>query len=299
MMKTTFKKQKTIGLGLLLFSFVFISSCVYDKEFTYLNDQIIALNKRVTRLQESVDEKLETNIETRMKSIHSSQAEIGAEMDQLKREMQGFSGRVEDNEQIIKRAVERDLSEQDAMRLTLVDLSQKVTELETLVKRQHEYLGLAAKGVPGGQEQVMGAPGQKGTGPVRPEVSGKPKSPELELYETSLAAYKNGKYEEATEGFKDLLKRYPNSDRADNAQFWIGECHMALKHYEQAILSYQKVIKTYPKGNKVPSAMLRQAIAFLEIKDRTSTKLLLKRIISKYPNSSEAKIAQKKLETLK
>jgi len=55
----------------------------------------------------------------------------------------------------------------------------------------------------------------------------------------------------------------------------------------------------YPKGNKVPGALLRQAFAFLEIKDQTSAKLLLNRVVKNYPGSSEAKIAQKKLETLK
>ena len=45
--------------------------------------------------------------------------------------------------------------------------------------------------------------------------------------------------------------------------------------------------------------MLRQAMAFLEIEDKTSTRLLLKKIINKYPESSEAEIAQKKLEALK
>ena len=72
-----------------------------------------------------------------------------------------------------------------------------------------------------------------------------------------------------------------------------------VKQYEQAILSYQEVIKKYPKGNKVPNALLRQAMAFLEIKDKTSSRLLLKKIIKKYPRSSEAKIAKKKLATIK
>jgi tol-pal system protein YbgF len=122
---------------------------------------------------------------------------------------------------------------------------------------------------------------------------------EIGLYDYSLAAFREDRYEKAMEGFREFLAAYPKSDRGDNAQFWIGECYMALKQYEQAILAYQKVIKNYPTGNKVANAMLRQAIAFLEIKDKTSATLLLKRIIKNYPNSSEADIAKKKLETLK
>mgnify|MGYP001050761673 CR=1 FL=1 len=133
----------------------------------------------------------------------------------------------------------------------------------------------------------------------KPSAAVEPKTKETESYDKSIALYRDGKYEEAIEGFKTFLKTYPKSDRADNAHFWIGESHMAVKQYEQAILAYQEVIKKYPKGNKVPSALLRQAFAFLEIKDQTSAKLLLNRVVKNYPGSSEAKIAQNKLATLK
>jgi tol-pal system protein YbgF len=125
------------------------------------------------------------------------------------------------------------------------------------------------------------------------------KSPETELYESSLAQYREGKYEEALAGFESFLKKYPQNELADNAQFWTGECYMAMGKYEQAILAYQEVIKNYPKGNKVPNAMLRQALAFYEINDKISSSLLLKKIIKNYPDSTEAKIAEAKLKTIK
>jgi TolA-binding protein len=74
---------------------------------------------------------------------------------------------------------------------------------------------------------------------------------------------------------------------------------MALKQYEQAILSFQDVVKKYPKGNKVPNALLRQAQAFLEIKDKTSAEVLFKKVVKNHPGTSEATIAQKKLDAMK
>jgi tol-pal system protein YbgF len=167
-----------------------------------------------------------------------------------------------------------------------------------MLKRQHQYLGLeplAAK-----QEQEKGSVEQERVGQEQAAVvTEDPKSKELTLYDDSLASFKEGRYEAAMDGFESFLKRFPKSDRADNAQFWIGESYMALKQYEEAILEYQKVIKKYRKGNKVPNAMLRQAVAFLEIKDKMSSKLLLKKIIKNYPKSNEAKIAGQKLKALK
>lgn len=297
-MKTTFLKSAKglcrLGLFTIL-PMVFFNSCVYDQDLTYLNDQMIALNKRVTKLEEL----LGSDLDSRLGSVHTRQAEVGAEMDQLKAEMSAISGRVEDNEQLIKRSVEKDLGKEDAMVAGMAALSQKVSELEVLVTRQQEHLGLKRPVPKGGREQVRVPTVQERTVPKGGVVTEEPRSEELDLYDTSMASFKEGKYEDAMRGFETLLKKYPNSDRADNAQFWIGECYMGIKQYEKAILAYQEVIKKYPKGNKVPSAMLRQAIAFLEIKDKTSTKLLLKKIINNYPDSSEAQIAKKKLETLK
>lgn len=283
-------------LGLFIIPpIVFLSSCVYDQEMTYLNDQMIALNKRVTKLEAL----LGSDLDTRLGSVHSRQAEVGAEMDQMKSDIGALSGRVEDNEQLIKRGLEKDLGKEDAMVAGLAALSQKVSELEVLVTKQQEHLGLKMP-VPKEDGEVVRVPsGQEKTVPKRPVIIEAPRSEELNLYDTSMASFKEGKYEDAMKGFQALIKKYPNSDRADNAQFWIGECYMGIKQYEKAILAYQEVIKKYPKGNKVPSAMLRQAIAFLEIKDKTSTRLLLKKIINKYPKSSEAQIAKKKLEALK
>jgi TolA-binding protein len=59
------------------------------------------------------------------------------------------------------------------------------------------------------------------------------------------------------------------------------------------------VIKNFPKGTKVANATLRQGMAFLEIDDKTSARLLLDKVVKNYPNTSEAKIAQQKLATLK
>jgi tol-pal system protein YbgF len=300
-MNNIWNKNKFLKFRWLIIfsSAVFISSCVYDKELVYLNDQDRALNKRVTKLEGTIDKKLGADLDSRLESIHSSQADFGAEIGQLKSEMSKISGRVEENELIIKRTVERDLGEQDNLKAELARLIERVNDLETKVRRQHEYLGLEPFEIQEGQEREAEGVEPKERGEEPKVVEKIPKSKELELYETSMSFFREGKFEQAMEGFKDFLKDYPKSDRSDNSQFWIGECYMALRQYEQAILAYQKVIKKFPKGNKVPNAMLRQAVAFLEIKDKTSSRLLLKKIIKRFPKSSEAKIAKTKLKTIK
>lgn len=286
----------------VVFSVLFLTSCVYDNEFSILNDQIAALNKRVTNLQGSlepkidarIDARLASDLESKLESVNRNQTEVVVEIDQLRRDIKEISGRIEDNEHVLRSTVEKDLNDQDAIRAQLAELNRlvpRIKELEMGVGRQAEYLGLEPK-VPSGEKE-----GEEK--PVVGEEVKEQKPKELELYDLSLTFFRQEKFEQSSDGFRRFLSEFPKSDRADNAQFWIGECLMALKQYEQGILAYQKVIKNYPKGNKVPNAMLRQAVAFLEIKDKTSATLLLKKVAKQYPKSNEAKIATAKLKTIK
>jgi tol-pal system protein YbgF len=270
---------------LLIGSLVLLSSCLYDNDIAYLNDQVLALNRRVKSLEDALDTK-----------VRSGQVTLRTDIDEMQEQIRKLNGRVEENERLVKRSVERDLGDQDAMRSSVNTLSERVAALEGIVEQHNRYLNLPPVQPKPAAGAETPAPGKPETQPAAPA---EPKTKETDLYDKSIALYRDGKYEEAIDGFKAFLKAYPKSDRADNAHFWIGECYMALKQYEQAILAYQEVIKNYPKGNKVPSALLRQAFAFLEIKDQTSAKLLLSKVVKNYPNSNEAKIARKKLETLK
>jgi tol-pal system protein YbgF len=278
----TRKAYVFVLIGMLLF----LSSCLYDNDIAYLNDQVIALNRRVKSLEDGMDTK-----------VRSGQVNLRTDIDEVQEQIKRLNGRMEEDERLLKRAVERDLGDQDTARASVSSMSERLATLESTVEQQQRYLNLPPvqpkQGAAAEQPQPAVKPG------TAPSAAVEPKTKETELYDKSIALYRDGKYEEAIEGFKAFLKTFPKSDRADNAHFWIGESYMAVKQYEQAILAYQEVIKNYPKGNKVPSALLRQAFAFLEIKDQTSAKLLLNRVVKNYPSSSEAKIAQNKLATLK
>lgn len=274
-------------------SCLLLSSCVYDQEMSYFNNQIVSLNRRVSSLEEGAGP-------SKLDTLQESQARLQLEIDQLKTAVSELSGRTEDNEHLVRRIVEQDLSDLDAMKARLEELTEKVDYMDRLIRQQQQYLGLEPPAEPAPAEPV--APPAAETAPARPASPSAPEeampSGEIELYEYALGLYRQGKYNEAQQTFRSFLDQHPKSDRADNAHFWIGEAHMALGEYEQAILAYQNVIKDYPKGNKVANAMLRQAVAFLEIDDKTSARILLKKIVKEHPGTNEAGLAGKKLEAL-
>jgi tol-pal system protein YbgF len=281
MQRTIHIPRSTMFIFLLVFC---LGSCAYDQELTYLNDQIVALEGRITTLQKTMDGELNT--------IHDKEAESATKIDQLERDTMRLSEEVEDNGVVISGIVERDLSK---MLFNLEALTQKVADLESGVRRSYDQPG---QGIPAAENRAeVGSPiGGEETGT---EGSDESLSTERALYNASKDSFDQGRFDEAMEGFKRFLDRYPKSELADNAQYWIGECYMALKKYDRAIAAYEDVKKKYPEGNKVPDAMLKQAMAFLEKGDEISTRILLKRIVSAFPESDQAKVAEQRLETLK
>jgi tol-pal system protein YbgF len=289
-MKINLKNTHIFFIGWVIILIApFFGSCATDEKFAYTNDQINATNKKIESLEETVNK----TFDKKLGDINSNQAAIRLEIDQLKGDMRNLSGRVEETENLIKHSVEVDLTTLDTVRIDLANLTSKVNKLETSVTQQQNYLNIE-------EAQMEGA---KQENPETVSVSGAAGSaqdPGMQyLYDSSLAQFNEGQYNESMSGFKSFLAQYPKSDLSDNAQFWIGECLMNLGQYEEAIVAFQEVIEKYPKGNKVSNAMLRQAIAFLEINDKKASKALLNQVIKKYPKSNEAKIAQKKLDTMK
>jgi tol-pal system protein YbgF len=261
----------------ILFLAFFLASCAYNQELTYLNDQIVTLEGRINTLQEF--------LHSEVKTLEEKEVESTTKIDQLERDTLRLSEDVEDNGVVINRIVERDLNE---MLFNLEDLTKKVADLESRIRGPYDKPG---QNVPAPEEDRAEEPGT--------EMPDESMVTERALYNASKDSFDQGRFEQAIEGFKTFLDKYPKSELADNAQYWIGECYLALKKYDRAIAAYEEVKKKYPEGNKVPDAMLKQAMAFFEKGDETSTRILLKRIIGRYPESDQAKVAEQRLETLK
>ena len=274
----------SVSMIFIIFLAFSLGSCAYDQQLTYLNDQIVSLERRMTTLQETMNGELN--------AIQDKEAESAARIDQLEQDTVRLSEEVEDNGVVISGIVERDLSE---MLFSLEALTQKVADLESGIRRPYDQ---PEQRVPVAENRAeVGSPiGGEETGT---EGSDESISTERALYNASKDSFDQGRFEESMEGFKRFLDRFPKSELADNAQYWVGECYMALKKYDRAIAAYEDVKKKYPEGNKVPDAMLKQAMAFLEKGDETSTRILLKRIVSAFPESDQAKVAEQRLETLK
>lgn len=119
------------------------------------------------------------------------------------------------------------------------------------------------------------------------------------IYDDAYLDLNRGNYSLALMGFQSFLRRAPQSELADNAQYWIGECYYAQRDFARAIDEFRLVEANYPQGEKVPSAMLKIAYSHLQLEDRGSAKDVLNDLIARYPRSEEAAQAKSKLQSIR
>jgi len=119
-----------------------------------------------------------------------------------------------------------------------------------------------------------------------------------EAYRMAYNDYLKGNYDLAIEGFRLYRQQFGNSPLADNALYWIGECHFSQKKFEEAIDDFNEVILAYPDGDKVPAAYLKKGMSYMELGKKVEALAAFKLLIQKYPLQEESKIAEGKIKEL-
>lgn len=279
-------KQRSV---LLLAILALIGGCAPRSDIVILDERVAALERKYDRQQDAVQQ-FGKNTASKEKNLRSQSASLRVQIDAVREETQILRGKYEEIEFLLQRE-RKDLGKTDKMRKVQLDrLREDLQAANSRIAQIERYLDLSTATVIG-----SGKP-DKSAG--RPPAGGKALA-EDEIYQLAKQAFDKGEYNTAREGFQELIKRYPKSKNADNAQFWIGEIYYREKWYEKAIVEYQKVVEAYPKGNKVKSALLKQGYAFANIGDTANASLILKDLIRRYPDSNEATIAKRKLKQLK
>lgn len=152
-------------------------------------------------------------------------------------------------------------------------------------------LSSGSKGRPAAGRPTAAAPADPGRNP--PLLA----DPE-ELYNLARQAMDTGNYALAIAEFSQVLDHFPQSEFADNACYWLGECYYAQKNFPKAAETFQRLLKEYPQGEKVPGALLKLGYALAEQKEQAKAAASLREVIEKYPTTDEAKLAKEKLKAL-
>ncbi len=115
-----------------------------------------------------------------------------------------------------------------------------------------------------------------------------------DIYAAALSAYEEKDYDVALQGFETVFTTAPDSDLADNAMYWAGECRYAQNAYRDALERFQLVLSRFPDGNKRPDALLKTGYCRLAMGEKAEARRILEEVIRAYPAHPAAAAARKK-----
>ena len=122
---------------------------------------------------------------------------------------------------------------------------------------------------------------------------------EKAAYDTAFQALKELRYADAAGEFQSFLDRYPTSDYADNAQYWLGESYYVTRNYDIALKSFQDLMDNYPDSPKVADALLKVGYTHYELEQWDSAQAALALVQEKYPDTTLARLAESRLRSMR
>ena len=273
------------------------SGCVSKNEVTSIDTRLNELeirNAEANKRSQALKSDLTVREEEEQALRHQS-AGLRAKIEALNEELRALNGRIEELEHLLNRQKQMEAEGIKVEEERVEKLAKSTKTNDERIYRIEQYLNFE----PSAQKAPAKKPDEKTVAKIIPATQVNTGLSEDEIYRLAKQAFDQGDSDAARKKFQELIEKYPKSERADNAQFWIGEIYYREKWYEKAILEYQKVIENYPTGNKVPASLLKQGLAFLNLGDKNNSRLILEELIKKHPKSNEAKIAKDKVKSLK
>lgn len=202
---------------------------------------------------------------------NGSLIDLTMQMDELQRQTAELQGRTESLEYSSESTASR-------QRDLYLDLDDRIQSLE---RRQQ----VAAVNVLDGGSL---APGQL---PV-------PSGSDRDNYQAAFELLKEQRYNEAGMAFQQFLVSFPDSQLADNAQYWLAESYYVTDQFDQALPHFQQVIGKYPRSRKVPDALLKIGYANYELERWDAARDALDKVHSEYGETTAARLAEQRLKRM-
>jgi tol-pal system protein YbgF len=208
----------------------------------------------------------------------------------------------------------------EALATTLAGLTARMDELngrlDTLTRQARSSPPPARPAPPPVTAAPTGAAPASPPPGVAPPPSSRPSTGPLQpqdIYQAAYIDFSKGSYPLAVAGFREFLRRFPEHDLADDAQYWIGESYFSLargygnanqldkatQSLEQAVQEFRKVVANYPRGDKTPTALYKEGLALLELKRSDLAQARLQYLVDNFPQAAETPLARERLASIK
>jgi tol-pal system protein YbgF len=128
-------------------------------------------------------------------------------------------------------------------------------------------------------------PGSPATGTLPAGGSGAPAIPADTLYENARRDMMGGKADLALQGFQEYVRAYGSTDKAPNAEYWIGQIHYDRGDFEKAVQAFDNVLSNYDENNKTADAMLMKGRCLLKLGRKNEAVTAFRKLYADYPKS--------------
>jgi tol-pal system protein YbgF len=229
--------------------------------------QIKDLDGRVAKGEQSLDQRVKTldeSIEKATKLLARNSADLGAQVDKFSEEIANQSGQLD----IMKRTVESLRGQNEQL-------------MQQHASDQAAVAALTAR--VDSLEKKPSAPPPLEKGP---------------LYDQAMQKLQATQFAEARRLFRQYVQQWPQDDKADDAQYHVGETFYKEKDYDHAIAEFQKVIDMWPKGDMADDAYLAAGNAALDEQECRVAKVYLTELLKHFPDTPFKKTAQQKLDLI-
>jgi len=161
----------------------------------------------------------------------------------------------------------------------------KLNELRAQMEQRNDQMAAPPVPMPGDTTP----PGTTGA------PAGPPSPGPATLYKLAYDQMSRGSHSTARTGFQDLLTKFPTSDLAPDAQYWIGETYLAEGNSGAADSVFNLVVTTYPRATRAASALYKHGLYLQKAKRASEARQVFQSVIDKYPRSDEADLARDQL----
>ena len=116
------------------------------------------------------------------------------------------------------------------------------------------------------------------------------------IFNAALLDRDRGNDDLARQGFTEFLDRYPSSEMADDARYWLGELAYGRGDYEAALADFLTLATEFPQAERRPDALQKAVLSAQALGDAVQARSLLERLQNDYPGSEQAALAAAALQ---
>jgi tol-pal system protein YbgF len=116
------------------------------------------------------------------------------------------------------------------------------------------------------------------------------------MLDSAKSDYFNSQWSLALSGFDALLRTFPRSESAGEAQFYIGETYFSQNKWREAIDAYGLVLQNHRTSSTVPDALFKRGRAYDSLGQLDAARAAWEQVVKGYPDSDAARLAKQALD---